>query len=44
MLILCEKPSVARQVAQALGKFTQRDGYIEVGEYILRFLKSSIDP
>ncbi len=35
MLILCEKPSVARQVAQALGKFTQRDGYIEVGEYIV---------
>lgn len=35
MLILCEKPSVARQVAQALGRYTQKDGYIEAGGYLI---------
>lgn len=34
-LILCEKPSVANSVAQALGKGIKKDGYIECGEYYI---------
>lgn len=34
-LILCEKPSVANSVVQALGKGIKKEGYIECGEYYI---------
>jgi len=34
-LILCEKPSVAREVAKAIGQASQKDGYIQAGEYLI---------
>lgn len=34
-IILAEKPSVARNIAEALGCKTRRDGYIEGNEYIV---------
>lgn len=34
-LILAEKPSVARDIARALGGGKQKDGYIEAGEYVI---------
>lgn len=34
-LILAEKPSVAKDIAKAIGKMSLKDGYIEVGNYII---------
>ncbi|QID33081.1 type IA DNA topoisomerase [Pampinifervens florentissimum] len=34
-LILAEKPSVARDIAKALGGGKPKDGYIEAGEYVI---------
>ena len=34
-LILTEKPSVARDIAKALGGGKPKDGYIEAGEYVI---------
>ncbi|MEM0326910.1 MAG: DNA topoisomerase, partial [Desulfurococcaceae archaeon] len=34
-LILCEKPSVAREVAKAIGQASQKDGYIQAGDYYI---------
>ncbi|BDG59746.1 type IA DNA topoisomerase [Caldinitratiruptor microaerophilus] len=34
-LILTEKPSVARAIADALGDFSRRDGYLESPQYLL---------
>ncbi len=34
-LIIAEKPSVANDIAQALGGFTKRDGYFESDQYVL---------
>jgi DNA topoisomerase-3 len=36
-LILTEKPSVARDIAEALGGFTEHDGYWESDAYLLTF-------
>ena len=36
-LILTEKPSVARDIAEALGGFTEHDGYWESDPYLLTF-------
>lgn len=36
-LVITEKPSVARDIAQALGGFTDRDGYFESDEMVLTF-------
>jgi DNA topoisomerase-3 len=36
-LILTEKPSVARDIAAALGGFTEHDGYWESDDYLLTF-------
>lgn len=35
ILIIAEKPSLARNIASAIGKFTRRDGYIESENYIV---------
>ncbi|BBD72898.1 DNA topoisomerase III [Sulfodiicoccus acidiphilus] len=32
-MVIAEKPSVARDIARALGRPVQREGYIQVGEY-----------
>ena len=34
-LIIAEKPSLARNIADAIGKSSRRDGYLEVGEYLV---------
>ena len=34
-LLVTEKISVAKSVAEALGKFIRRDGYFEAGEYLI---------
>ena len=34
-LIIAEKPSLARNIADAIGKSVRRDGYLEVGEYLV---------
>ena len=34
-LIITEKPSVARDIAGVLGRFTSRDGYLENGQYVV---------
>ncbi|ABP95013.1 DNA topoisomerase, type IA, central domain protein [Metallosphaera sedula] len=34
-LVITEKPSVALDIARALGKPTRRQGYLEVGEYLV---------
>ncbi len=34
-VILCEKPSVAQDIAKALGKAQKKDGYIQAGEYAI---------
>ena len=34
-LIVTEKQSVSKSVAEALGKFIRRDGYFEAGEYLI---------
>ena len=34
-LIIAEKPGVARDIADVLGKFTRKDGYLENGDYII---------
>jgi len=34
-LIIAEKPGVARDIAEVLGKFTKKDGYLENGDYII---------
>ena len=36
-LILTEKPSVARDIAEALGGFTEHDGYWESDAFVLTF-------
>jgi DNA topoisomerase-3 len=36
-LIICEKPSLALNVARALGKFQKKDGYFSTKEYIVSF-------
>lgn len=36
-LIICEKPSLALNVAKALGKFDKKDGYFIAGSYIISF-------
>jgi DNA topoisomerase-3 len=36
-LILTEKPSVARDIAEAIGGFTEHDGYWESDDYVLTF-------
>jgi DNA topoisomerase-3 len=36
-LVITEKPSVARDVAEALGGFVERDGYFESDVYLLTF-------
>ena len=36
-LVITEKPSVARDVAAALGGFTEHDGYWESDEYVVTF-------
>jgi DNA topoisomerase-3 len=36
-LILTEKPSVARDIAEAIGGFTEHDGYWESDEHVLSF-------
>ena len=36
-LIICEKPSLALNVARALGKFQKKDGYFSTNEYIVSF-------
>jgi DNA topoisomerase-3 len=36
-LILTEKPSVARDIAEAIGGFTEHDGYWESDSYLLTF-------
>ena len=35
LLIIAEKPSVANDIAKALGGFTKRDGYFESDQYVL---------
>ncbi len=35
ILIIAEKPSLARNIATAIGKFTRRDGYLEGENYIV---------
>ena len=35
ILIIAEKPSLARNIATAIGKFTRRDGYLEGENYII---------
>ena len=34
-LIIAEKPSLARNIADAIGKSLRRDGYLEVGDYLV---------
>lgn len=34
-LVLTEKPSVARDIAGVLGKFTRREGYLENNDYVI---------
>lgn len=34
-LVITEKPSVALDIARALGRPTRRQGYLEVGEYLV---------
>ncbi|MQL51836.1 DNA topoisomerase III [Desulfofundulus thermobenzoicus] len=34
-LIVAEKPSVARDVAAVLGRFTKKDGWLENGQYVV---------
>ena len=34
-LIIAEKPSLARNIADAIGKSSRRDGYLEVGDYLV---------
>lgn len=34
-VILCEKPSVAQDIAKALGKAQKKDGYIQAGDYAI---------
>jgi len=34
-LIIAEKPSVARDIASVLGRFNNKDGYMENGQYIV---------
>ncbi len=34
-LIIAEKPSLARNIADAIGKSQRRDGYLEVGDYLV---------
>lgn len=34
-LIIAEKPSLARNIAAAIGKATRRDGYLEAGGYLI---------
>ncbi|WP_037029964.1 DNA topoisomerase [Psychrilyobacter atlanticus] len=36
-LIICEKPSLALNIAKALGKFDKKDGYFIVNDYIVTF-------
>jgi DNA topoisomerase-3 len=36
-LIIAEKPSVAADIARALGGFTRRDGYYESADYVLSY-------
>ena len=36
-LIICEKPSLALNVAKALGNFQKKDGYFKTEEYIVTF-------
>ena len=36
-LIICEKPSLALNVAKALGKFDKKDGYFLSGDYVISF-------
>jgi DNA topoisomerase-3 len=36
-LVITEKPSVARDIVQALGGFTEHDGYWESGELVVTF-------
>ena len=35
ILIIAEKPSLARNIASAIGKFTRKDGYLEGENYIV---------
>ena len=35
ILIIAEKPSLARNIASAIGKFTRKDGYLESENYIV---------
>lgn len=35
ILILCEKPSVAKQTAEGIGKYETKDGYIQAGQYYI---------
>ncbi len=36
-LIICEKPSLALNVAKALGNFQKKDGYFVSGDYLITF-------
>ncbi len=36
-LIICEKPSVARDISAVLGKPVRRDGYFESGSYLITY-------
>ena len=37
-LIIAEKPSLARNIAAGIGKFNNRQGYMENSEYIITWV------
>ncbi len=41
-LIIAEKPSVARGIADAVGAHERRDGYIEGGGYLISWCRGHI--
>lgn len=42
-LVIAEKPSVARSIADVLGATTKKDGYIEGSSYIVTWCIGALD-